>query len=93
MSYDEDEITPTTAPTKKVSPINFGGYGKAIWNLSANRAACDKWQVTCYQCLSLSIKIFCLLAHYHARHWYMHVASAVPLAHHYRSVLAWPAMP
>ena len=26
---------------------------------------------------------------YHARRWYVHVASAFPLAHHYRSVLAW----
>ena len=26
---------------------------------------------------------------YHARQWYVHVASAFPLAHHYRSVLAW----
>jgi hypothetical protein len=25
---------------------------------------------------------------YHARRWYVHVASAFPLAHHYRSVLA-----
>jgi hypothetical protein len=28
---------------------------------------------------------------YHARIWYVHVASAFPLAHHYRSVLAWGA--
>jgi len=27
--------------------------------------------------------------YYHARRWYVHVASAFPLAHHYRSVLAW----
>ncbi|MGO9177318.1 MAG: transposase [Desulfobaccales bacterium] len=26
---------------------------------------------------------------YHARRWYVHVALAFPLAHHYRSVLAW----
>jgi hypothetical protein len=26
---------------------------------------------------------------YHARGWYVHVASAFPLAHHYRGVLAW----
>jgi hypothetical protein len=26
---------------------------------------------------------------YHARWWYVHVASAFPLAHHYRAVLAW----
>jgi hypothetical protein len=26
---------------------------------------------------------------YHARRWYVHVASAFPLAHHYRAVLAW----
>jgi len=26
---------------------------------------------------------------YHARRWYVHVASAFPLAHHYRGVLAW----
>ncbi|MBM4284314.1 MAG: hypothetical protein FJ128_03550 [Deltaproteobacteria bacterium] len=26
---------------------------------------------------------------YHARRWYVHVASASPLAHHYRAVLAW----
>jgi len=26
---------------------------------------------------------------YHARRWYVHVASAFPLAHHYRVVLAW----
>jgi hypothetical protein len=26
---------------------------------------------------------------YHARRWYMHVASAFPLAHHYRAVLVW----
>jgi len=26
---------------------------------------------------------------YHARRWYVHVASAFPLAQHYRSVLAW----
>ena len=26
---------------------------------------------------------------YHARSWYVHVASASPLAHHYRAVLAW----
>jgi len=25
---------------------------------------------------------------YHARRWYVHVASAFPLAHHYREVLA-----
>ncbi|MGO8668455.1 MAG: transposase [Desulfobaccales bacterium] len=25
---------------------------------------------------------------YHARRWYVHVASALPLAHHYRAVLA-----
>ena len=25
---------------------------------------------------------------YHARRWYVHVASAFPLAHHYRAVLA-----
>jgi hypothetical protein len=28
---------------------------------------------------------------YHARRWYVHVASAFPLAHHYRAVLAWGA--
>ena len=26
---------------------------------------------------------------YHARRWYVHVASAFPLAHHYRALLAW----
>ena len=26
---------------------------------------------------------------YHTRRWYVHVASAFPLAHHYRAVLAW----
>ena len=26
---------------------------------------------------------------YHARRWYVHVASAFPLAHHYRAALAW----
>jgi len=26
---------------------------------------------------------------YHARLWYVHVASAFPLSHHYRAVLAW----
>jgi hypothetical protein len=26
---------------------------------------------------------------YHARRWYVHVASAFPLAQHYRAVLAW----
>ena len=26
---------------------------------------------------------------YHARRWYVHVASAFPLAHHYRAVLSW----
>ncbi|MBU4232657.1 MAG: IS1380 family transposase [Proteobacteria bacterium] len=26
---------------------------------------------------------------YHVRRWYVHVASAFPLAHHYRAVLAW----
>jgi hypothetical protein len=26
---------------------------------------------------------------YHARRWYVHVASDFPLAHHYRAVLAW----
>ncbi|MBM4295245.1 MAG: hypothetical protein FJ126_10130 [Deltaproteobacteria bacterium] len=26
---------------------------------------------------------------YHARRWYVHVASAFPLVHHYRAVLAW----
>ena len=26
---------------------------------------------------------------YHARRWYVHVASALPLAHHYRAVVAW----
>jgi hypothetical protein len=26
---------------------------------------------------------------YHARRWYVHVASAFPLNHHYRAVLAW----
>jgi hypothetical protein len=26
---------------------------------------------------------------YHARRWYIHVASAFPLAHHYRAVLSW----
>lgn len=26
---------------------------------------------------------------YHGRRWYVHVASAFPLVHHYRSVLAW----
>ena len=26
---------------------------------------------------------------YHARRWYVHVASAFPLAHHYRAVLGW----
>jgi hypothetical protein len=26
---------------------------------------------------------------YHARGWHVHVASAFPLAHHYRAVLAW----
>jgi hypothetical protein len=25
---------------------------------------------------------------YHARRWYVHVASAFPLAHHYRTVMA-----
>jgi hypothetical protein len=34
MSYDEDEITSTTAAIKKVSPINFGGYGQDIKPLS-----------------------------------------------------------
>jgi hypothetical protein len=26
---------------------------------------------------------------YQARRWYVHAASAFPLAHHYRAVLAW----
>jgi len=26
---------------------------------------------------------------YHARRWYVHVASAFPLTHHYRAVVAW----
>jgi hypothetical protein len=26
---------------------------------------------------------------YHARRWYVHIASAFPLAHHYRAVRAW----
>jgi len=26
---------------------------------------------------------------YHAHRWYVHVASAFPLSHHYRAVLAW----
>lgn len=26
---------------------------------------------------------------YHARYWYVHVASAFPLGHHYRAVLVW----
>lgn len=26
---------------------------------------------------------------YHARYWYVHVASAFPLGHHYRAVLGW----
>ena len=26
---------------------------------------------------------------YHARRWYVHVASAFPLSHHYRAVLVW----
>ena len=26
---------------------------------------------------------------YHARRWFVHIASAFPLAHHYRAVLAW----
>ena len=26
---------------------------------------------------------------YHARRWYVHVASAFPLAHHYQAVLEW----
>jgi hypothetical protein len=26
---------------------------------------------------------------YHARHWYVHVASAFPLAHHYRAIFGW----
>lgn len=25
----------------------------------------------------------------HARRWYIHIATALPLAHHYRAVLAW----
>ena len=32
---------------------------------------------------------FSQLALFDARRWYVHVASAFPLAHHYRSVLAW----
>ncbi len=28
-------------------------------------------------------------ASYHARRWYVHVASAFPLAHHWRAVLGW----
>jgi hypothetical protein len=30
MSYDEDEATSITAAIRKVSPINFGGYGEDI---------------------------------------------------------------
>jgi hypothetical protein len=26
---------------------------------------------------------------YHARRWYVHIASAFPLANHYRAVLVW----
>jgi hypothetical protein len=26
---------------------------------------------------------------YHARYWYVHIASAFPLRHHYRAVLDW----
>jgi hypothetical protein len=34
------------------------------------------------------IKVGARVSH-HARRWYVHVASAFPLAHHYRAVLAW----
>jgi len=27
--------------------------------------------------------------YYYARRWHVHVASAFPLAHHYRAALAW----
>ena len=32
------------------------------------------------------------VAHFHARRWYVHVASPFPLAHHYRSILAGSSM-
>jgi hypothetical protein len=34
------------------------------------------------------IKVGARVSH-HARRWYVHIASAFPLAHHYRAVLAW----
>jgi hypothetical protein len=34
--------------------------------------------------IKVGVRVF-----YHARRWYVHVASAFPLSHHYRAVLAW----
>jgi len=43
---------------------------------------------------SIERRINCLIkvgarVSYHARRWYVHMALAFPLVHHYRSVLAW----
>ena len=40
------------------------------------------------QCTKRLIKMGARVS-YHARRWYAHVASAFPLSHHYRAVLAW----
>ena len=55
----------------------------------AQRAAVRNRQTSTPACLiKRLIKVGARVA-YHARRWYAHVASAFPLAHHYRSVLAW----
>ena len=37
-------------------------------------------------------QFFSQMAHFHARRWYVHVASPFPLAHHYRAILAVSSM-
>jgi hypothetical protein len=51
------------------------------WQLCAPSLALD-WQIK--RLIEVEARVS-----YHARRWYVRVASAFPLAHHYRAVLAW----
>jgi hypothetical protein len=51
-----------------------------VWNKEVKRSM--DWLI------KRLIKVRARVSH-HARRWYVHIASAFPLAHHYRAVLAW----
>jgi len=99
----ENLAFPSIAPPGGSQGVILAGEVKAGGKAMGNLAACSlSWNGVGWW---LWVRTWCIMLSlrsrrcegvkgpssdpHHARRWYVHIASAFPLAHHYRAVLAW----